>query len=91
MSKSPPWISATFPLPDGSLWEMREPEAVTIVRNGLLWVAVPRLTRSHDAHQILDNAKHILFSTRTFSVPPPGSDRGICFDISMRIRRHEAI
>lgn len=88
LSQSPPWIAATFPLPDGSLWEMREPEAVTIVKNGILWVAVPELTRFHNKHQILDNAKHILFSTRTFEVP---SDGGISFDISMRTRRNQAI
>lgn len=88
LSTSPPWIAATFPLPDGTIWEMREPEAVTIVKNGILWVAVPRLSRFHDTQQILDNAKHILFSTRTFEVPHEG---GISFDISMRTRRNEAI
>lgn len=88
LSDSPPWITGAFPLPDGSMWEMREPEAVTIVRNGFLWVGVAELTRHHDRHQILDNAKHILFSTRRFEVP---ADGGVSFELSMRVRRKRAV
>jgi hypothetical protein len=66
---------------------MREPQAVTIVREGNLSVGVQQLSRSHDRSQILDNAKHVLFSTRQFRVPEDG---GISFGLSMRVRRRGA-
>lgn len=88
LGPSPAWKIGTFPLWDGGAWEMREPEAVAIVRNGNLQISVAPLTRSHDLHQILDNAKHILFSSRTFAVPDEG---GISLELSMRVRRGGAI
>lgn len=88
LGEDPPWVIGTFPLSGGRVWEMREPEAVTIVRDGILWVAVPKLTRFHDRSQILDNAKHVLFSTRRFEVPDGG---GISFELSMRVRRNGAL
>ena len=48
--------------------ELQEPDAVPIVQNGRLRMGVRRFTRCHDRIQILDNAKHVLFSTRTFEV-----------------------
>lgn len=36
-------------------------------------MGVRRFTQSHDKVQILDNAKHVLFSTKTFDVPADGS------------------
>ncbi len=48
--------------------ELQEPNAVPIVQNGRLRMGVRRFTRCHDRIQILDNAKHVLFSTRTFEV-----------------------
>lgn len=60
--------------------ELREPEAVTIVQHGRLRMGVERFTRGHDRAQILDNAKHVLFSTRTFEIP---SDGGISFSVEM--------
>ena len=47
---------------------MREPEAVPIVQNGRLRMGVRRFTRSDDRSQIFDNAKHVLFSSKSFSV-----------------------
>ena len=67
---------------------MREPDAITMVRNGYLAIGVQRLTRFHDRSQILDNAKHVLFSTRHFAVPEPG---GISFGLRMRVRRRGAL
>lgn len=78
------WRTGTFPLSKGKAWQMREPDAVAIVRNGNLQISVAPLTRFHDQDQILDNAKHILFSTRTFQVPSGGA---ISFEVSMRVRR----
>jgi hypothetical protein len=77
----PAWIIGGFPLPDGSFWEYREPDAVAIVQNGRLRIAVRELTRRHDEIQILDNAKHMLFSTRRFAVPEGG---GISFALEIR-------
>lgn len=57
-----------FPERDGTTRELREPEAVPIVQNGMLRMGVRRFTRCHDRVQILDNAKHVLLSTRTFEV-----------------------
>lgn len=39
-----------------------------IVQNGRLRLGVRRFTRSHDRVQILDNAKHVLFSSQTIPV-----------------------
>jgi len=50
------------------LRELREPEAVPVVQNGRLRVGVRRFTRSDDRSQIFDNAKHVMFSTRSFDV-----------------------
>lgn len=88
LSADPPWTIGSFPLPGNRVWEMREPDAATIVRNNNLWVGVGELTRSHDRSQILDNAKHVVFSTRQFIIPEGG---GISFELSMKVRRRGAI
>ncbi|MGH2806222.1 MAG: DUF6081 family protein [Actinomycetota bacterium] len=61
-----------FPDRDGALRDLREPDAVPIVQNGRLRMGVRRFTRSHDKVQIFDNAKHVMFSTRSFDVPETG-------------------
>lgn len=53
-------------------WEFREPNAVAVVQNGRLRVAVAPLTRTNNAIQFFDNAKHMYYSTETFAVPPGG-------------------
>ncbi|HUO05041.1 MAG TPA: DUF6081 family protein [Candidatus Binataceae bacterium] len=67
------WAPAGFPLPDGSFWKYSEPDAVVIVQDGFLRVAAVPYTRRHDSIQILDNAKHMYFSTRSFECPKGGS------------------
>ena len=67
------WMAAGFPLEDGGFWRYQEPDAVVIVQDGFLKVAAVPYTRQHDTMQILDNAKHMYFSTRTFAAPPGGS------------------
>lgn len=66
------WEQGGFHLPDGSFWEYREPGAVSVVRDGRLRVRVPEVTRRHDYVQVLDNAKHMLYSRRRFEVPDGG-------------------
>ena len=81
VGEKPAWVIGGFPLPDGSFWEYREPDAVAVVQNGRLRVAVRELTRRHDSVQILDNAKHMFFSSRSFDVPPQG---GVSFETEVR-------
>jgi hypothetical protein len=76
------WKMGGFPLPDGSFWQYREPDAVVIVRNGLLYVRAP-LSRSHDRIQILDNAKHMYYSAEPVIVPEGGE---ISFELQIRAR-----
>ncbi len=67
------WMAAGFPLADGSFWQYQEPGAVVIVQDRFLRVAAVPYTRGHDSIQILDNAKHMYFSTRTFAAPAGGA------------------
>ena len=62
------WKIGGFPLPDGSFWQYREPDAVVIVRYGILY-ARAALSRSNDQVQILDNAKHMYYSAKPVEVP----------------------
>jgi uncharacterized protein DUF6081 len=78
------WIPAGFPLEDGSFWQYQEPGAVVIVQDGFLRVAAVPYTRHHDSVQILDNAKHMYFSTRTFA-PPPNGSISFSFDLAATI------
>lgn len=78
-----PWKPGGFPLPDGSFWQYREPDAVVLVRNGWLQVAAVPYTRANDRVQILDNAKHMYFSGERFVVPEGGR---ITFEIEVAAR-----
>jgi len=77
------WSIGAFPLPDGSVWTYREPDAVVLVRNGWLQVAAVPYTRQHHQVQILDNAKHMYFSKQRFEVPAGGR---ITFEIQVAAR-----
>lgn len=76
------WKIGGFPLQDGSFWQYREPNAVVIVRNGILYVRAP-LSRSHDQVQILDNAKHMYYSAEPVKLPESGE---ISFELRIRAR-----
>ncbi|MEC0092725.1 DUF6081 family protein [Paenibacillus macquariensis] len=76
------WKMGGFPLPDGSFWEYREPDAVVIVRNGILY-ARATLSRQNDHIQILDNAKHMYYSVEPVIVPEEGE---ISFELDIRAR-----
>lgn len=76
------WQIGGFPLPDGSFWEYREPEAVVIIRNNILYVRAT-LSREHDHVQILDNAKHMYYSKEPIKVPENGE---VSFELQMRAR-----
>ena len=66
------WVPASFPMPDGTLAVLQEPDAVLVVQNGALRVAAVPFSRSHDRVQVLDNAKHMYFSTQSFEAPVGG-------------------
>ena len=67
------WEYGGFTQPDGTFWRYREPNAVVVVEKDLLRVRVLHLSRSHDAVQILDNAKNMFFSTKQFVAPDDGT------------------
>ncbi len=79
LESEPAWRVGQFPERDGAMRDLREPEAVPIVQNGRLRMGVKRFTRCHDRVQILDNAKHVLFSTETFEM----GENGIEFSFQM--------
>ena len=79
LESEPAWRVGAFPERDGTMRELREPDAVPIVQNGRLRMGVRRFTRNHDRVQILDNAKHVWFSTAQFDVP----ESGITFSFEM--------
>ncbi|GIP38484.1 hypothetical protein J31TS4_17640 [Paenibacillus sp. J31TS4] len=82
LSEGEVWKTGGFPLPDGSFWAYREPDAVVIVRNGILYVRAA-LSRQHHQIQILDNAKHMYYSAEPVQVPEQGE---ISFELDMRAR-----
>jgi hypothetical protein len=72
-----------FPLPDGSFWRYREPDATVVVEHDKLRVAALPLTRSHDRIQVLDNAKNMYFSKARVLTPDAGE---VAVELSMRAR-----
>jgi hypothetical protein len=74
------WEYGGFPLPDGTFWRYREPNAVIVVEGERLR-ATAKLSRANDQVQILDNAKNMFFSTRRFEIPEKGE---ISFEWDMK-------
>jgi len=61
------WSYLTLPQPDKEDWQCFSPEAVTTFGEGTLDIHVQRFARTHPSVQVLDNLKHQLVSTETFS------------------------
>jgi hypothetical protein len=76
------WQYGGFPLPDGTFWRYREPNATVVVEGERLRVT-SKITRSNNQVQILDNAKNMFFSTRRFEIPEHGE---ISFEWEMQAR-----
>ncbi len=76
------WEYGGFPLPDGTFWRYREPDAAVVVEGERMRVSA-KISRANDQVQILDNAKNMFFSTRLFDVPEQGE---ISFEWNMRAR-----
>lgn len=68
---------------DLSLWEpldlgsgpRLEPEARTTVEGGVLTVDVAKFVNADASNQMLDNSKHLMFTTRGFALPADGVAR----------------
>ena len=84
----PTWQIGGFTLPDGTEWKYREPNATVIVEHEKLRVRANPLSRSHDRIQVLDNAKHMYFSTARFTPPEDGT---ISVELSIAGRRHNGV
>ncbi|GEL20632.1 DUF6081 family protein [Pseudonocardia asaccharolytica] len=68
------WCYLQYPPgPDGTAWTCAEPGARTQVDDGTLSIHVERFERAHDQVQIMDNPKHLLLSTESFTVPTGGA------------------
>ena len=78
------WVPASFPMPDGSQWVYQEPNAVVQIQNETLTVSAVPFSRSHDAVQFFDNAKHMYFSTESFGAPEGGAIT-LSWELSARI------
>jgi hypothetical protein len=74
------WEYGGFPLPDGTFWRYREPNAVIVVE-GERMRATAKLSRANDQVQVLDNAKNMFFSTKKFEIPEKGE---ISFEWDMK-------
>ncbi|MSP13205.1 MAG: hypothetical protein EXR62_09645 [Chloroflexi bacterium] len=81
LSPESKWMTGIFPMPDGSVWRMQEPNAVVVVQDGRLRVKIGPLTRYHDQFQILDNAKNHIWSKERITPPEHGQ---ISFEWDMR-------
>lgn len=73
------WVIGGFPG-----WEFCEPNAIVLVQNGVLRVAVNPLTRGHDIVQFFDNAHHMYFSRESFAVPEGGK---LSFELTLRCEK----
>lgn len=73
------WMFLQYPLPDGSTHVCSEPSATTSVGGGALKVRIEQFENTHGV-QIIDNPKHLLFSTRAFEIPATGQCR---FSVTM--------
>ncbi len=66
------WVPAQIPSAHGELVRCEEAGAKTTVGGGILEIRVDEFERSDDSSQALDNAKHVLVSTRQFPIRPTG-------------------
>jgi hypothetical protein len=80
------WEYGGFPLPDGTFWRYREPNAAVVVEGERVRVTA-EISRANDEVQILDNAKNMFFSTKRFVVPEQGE---ISFEWDMGALRQPA-
>jgi len=73
------WTFLQYPLPDGSTHICAEPNAEGGVGGGAYRVRIECFENNHGV-QIIDNPKHLAFSTQAFELPEHGESR---FSITM--------
>jgi hypothetical protein len=66
------WEVLQYPLADGSMMRLEEPEAKITVANGTAEIQVDRFQRSHDTVQIFENPKHLVATVADFPVQRSG-------------------
>lgn len=66
------WAIMQIPLGNGEVWTCAEPEAIETVAEGTLEIKVESFSVKHDQLWHLDNAKYLLVSTESFSLPDNG-------------------
>lgn len=64
------WGPVHLPRPEGGAHVPIDPNAETAVGDGEVRVAIPRFSIADDTFQPADSPKYLVFSTRTFGVPP---------------------
>lgn len=82
------WVPVQMPSPDGELVRCEETSAKTTVGGGTLEIRVEKFERKNDRSQELDNAKHVLVSTRQFPISPTG-DTMFSVEMNAEILRDE--
>lgn len=87
LSEGEVWRIGGFPLQDGTFWSYREPDAVVIVRNGMLYVRAP-LSREHHQIQILDNAKHMYYSVQPIEI---AENEEVSFEFQIRAQTKNTV
>ncbi len=76
------WTPARLPLPTGGEHVALDPNAERTVGAGEIRVTIPRFSLSHDAFQVADSAKYLIFSTRRFELP---ADRRATFVVDLAV------
>lgn len=69
------WAILDVPLGPDQVWHCAEPSARESVGNGVAEIRVDRFERAGQGVQLLDNPKHLYFSTESFGLPSHGVAR----------------
>ena len=76
------WSAARLPRPGGGAHVPLEPGAEVAVGEGEVRVTIPRFSLADDDFQPADSAKHLVFSTHEWEVPP---DRPAAFAVDFAV------
>ena len=76
------WSAARLPRPGGGAHVPLEPGAEMAVGEGEVRVTIPRFSLADDDFQPADSAKHLVFSTHEWEVPP---DRPAAFAVDFAV------
>ncbi|GAC00905.1 hypothetical protein GONAM_20_00480 [Gordonia namibiensis NBRC 108229] len=74
------WMFLEYPMPDGSTHVCAEPNAEVVVGDGTFSIRIEQFENHDHVVQIIDNPKHLVFTTEAFDVPETGEIR---FSVTM--------